>query len=139
MSSARRLAVPAFAAVLALSLPGAALAKGGGGGGGGGGTTTPPPVESTFNCIDAAAGDGVQPDGSSIFTNQAGTAGCVIAKVSATATVSLVGVVVNSAEGWTYVVNSGGGTNGRVDVTFTNTKTRQTINARIEPGKTRIG
>ena len=134
--SARRLAVPALAAALALSLPGAALARGGGSGGGGGGTTTPPPVESTFTCD--FSGDGVLADGSSIFTNQAGTAGCVTVRATTTS-LSLYAVVVNSAEGWTYTVNNSGGTVGRVDVTFTNTKTRQTINARIEPGKTRIG
>ena len=134
--SARRYTLPALAAVLALSVPGAALAKGGGSGGGGGGTTTPPPVESTFTCD--FSGDGVLADGSSIFTNQAGTAGCVTVKATTTS-LSLYNVVDNSAEGWSHVVNSGGGTKGRVDVTFTNSTTRQTINARIEPGKTRIG
>src|SRR3954470_8456239 len=136
MSPARRLVVPALAAALALSLPGAALARGGGGGGGGGGATTPPPVESTFTCD--FSGDGVLADGSSIFTNQAGTAGCVTVKATA-GSLSLYNVVDNSAEGWSHVVNSGGGTQGRVDVTFTNSITRQTISARIEPGKTRIG
>jgi hypothetical protein len=134
--SARRLALPALAAVLALSLPGAALARGGGSGGGGGGTTTPPPVESTFTCD--FSGDGVLADGSSIFTNQAGTAGCVTVKATATA-LTLYNVVDNSAEGWRHTVNNSGGTQGRIDVTFTNSITRQTINARIEPGKTRIG
>src|SRR4051794_39403950 len=132
--SARRLTLPALAAVLVLSLPGAALAKGGSGGGGG--TTTPPPVESTFTCD--FSGDGVLADGSTIFTNQASSAGCVTVKATATS-LSLYNVVDNSAEGWSHIVNSSGGTVGRIDVTFTNSITRQSINARIEPGKTRIG
>jgi hypothetical protein len=145
MMSARRMTLPALAAVLALSVPGTALARGGGGGGGGGGGTggggggvvTPTPTPDpapTFTCDFSA--DGVQLDGSSIFTNQVGTAGCLTVRAAA-GTVFFYSATVNT--GWTYTINSGGGTKGRVDVTFTNSATRQTIKALVEPGKTKIG
>jgi hypothetical protein len=94
---------------------------------------TPPPV-STFTCDFSA--DGVQLDGSSIFTNQVSDAGCLTVRAAA-GTVFFYSATTNT--GWTYTINSGGGTKGRVDVTFTNSATRQTIKALVEPGKTKIG
>src|SRR4051794_10076856 len=124
MMSARRMTLPALAAVLALSVPGTALARGGGGtggGGGGGGVVTPTPTPTptpapVFTCDFSA--DGVQPDGSSIFTNQVSDAGCLTVR-AASGTLFFYSATTNT--GWTYTINSGGGTQGRVDVTFTNT------------------
>jgi hypothetical protein len=145
MTSSRRFAVPTLAVALAaasLALPGAALARGGGaggggGGGGGGGTPAPAPAPDpapTFTCDFSL--DGVQPDGSSLFTNQANLAGCVTARVSGS-TLTLYRVVDNI--GWTHTVaSSGGGTNSRIAVTFTQTGTTNTVEVRIEFGKTVI-
>jgi hypothetical protein len=148
MTSSRRFTVPTLAVALAtasLALPGAALARGGGGGGGGGGsgggggTPAPAPApapDSTpaFTCDFSL--DGVQADGSTIFTNQANLGGCVTARVSGT---SLTLYRATDAPGWTHIVTSnGGGTNSRIALTFTQTGTKNTVEVRIEFGKTVI-
>src|SRR3954466_3991693 len=100
MTSSRRFAVPTLAVALAaasLALPGAALARGGGGGGG---TPAPAPAPApdpapTFTCDFSL--DGVQPDGSTLFTNQANLAGCVTARVSGS---SLTLYRATDAPGW---------------------------------------
>jgi hypothetical protein len=134
--SLRRPALSTLAVALAaasFAAPSAALAKGGGGGGG---TTTPPPATVDPVLCDYAA-DGVQADGSSIFSNQVGDAGCLTVRQSGQ-TLRVYAIAVTP--GWTYEITSNGeGTNSRVAVTFTNTATRQTIDARVEFGKTRIG
>jgi hypothetical protein len=40
--------------------------------------------------------------------------------------------------GWTYTVENGGGTKGRVQISFENPTTGQTASIRVEPGKTDI-
>jgi hypothetical protein len=139
MSSTRRLTIPMLAAALAaasLALPGAALARGGAGGGGtgggGGGGTTPAPVVTVPACDFSL--DGIQPDGSTLFTNTVADAGCITVRASGFS-LSLYSVVV--WPGWTYtVISNGGGTNSRVDVSFTNPTTGEKHEARIESGKT---
>src|SRR4051812_7367724 len=136
--SARRLTLPALAAVLALSLPGAALAKGGGGGGGGTTTPAPAPAPAPVPVPECDfSQDGSFADGTSIFTNPVSDAGCLTVRQSGGA---LRVYAVTVWPGWTYTITSNGeGTNSRVAVTFTNTATRQSIDARVEFGKTRIG
>src|SRR3954452_2045818 len=136
MTSSRRIAVPTLAVALAaasLALPGAALARGGGGGGGGAPAPAPAPDPApTFTCDFSL--DGVQPAGSSLFKDQANNAGCVTARVSASS-LTLYRVVDNT--GWTHTVaSSGGGTNSRIALTFTQTGTNNTVEVRIEFGKT---
>ena len=138
MTSARRFTMTSLAAALvaaSLAMPGAAMARGGGGGGGGGGTTTtPPPTVDPVLCDYSL--DGFLPDGSSIFSNQAGDAGCITVQVSGS-TLRLYKIALTP--GWTYVVTSNGeGTNSRVAVTFTQPTTGQKVEARIEFGKTVI-
>jgi hypothetical protein len=129
----KRLALPTLA-IASLALPGAALAKGGGGGGGGGSTTPPPPSTPPVLCDYAS--DGFLPDGSSIFSNQAGDAGCITVRVSGS-TLRLYRVTLTP--GWTSTVTSNGeGTNSRVAVDFNETATGRKVEARIEFGKTVI-
>jgi hypothetical protein len=141
--SVRRPALSTVAVALAavsFAVPSAALAKGGGGGGGtgGGGATTapaPPPAVDPVLCDFAA--DGPQADGGSIFSNQVGDAGCLTVRQSGQ---SLSVYAIALTPGWTDVITSnGGGTNSRVQVTFTNAATGTSIDARVEFGKTRIG
>jgi hypothetical protein len=40
--------------------------------------------------------------------------------------------------GWTYTVENGGGTRGRVQISFETPTTGQTASIRVEPGKTDI-
>jgi hypothetical protein len=139
MTSNRRITIPALAAALAaasLALPGAALARGGGGGGGGGATTTAPaPAPTPVPECDFSL-DGTQADGSTLFTNPVSDAGCLTVRASGSQ-LRVYSVVV--WPGWTYVITSNGeGTNSRVAVTFTQTATGVTHEARIELGKTVI-
>jgi hypothetical protein len=138
MTSSRRFTVPTLAVALAtasLALPGAALARGGGTGGGGTPAPAPAPDPTPAFTCDFSL-DGVQADGSSLFTNQANNAGCVTARVSGS-TLTLYSVVDNT--GWTHTVaSSGGGTNSRIALTFTQTGTKNTVEVRIEFGKTVI-
>jgi hypothetical protein len=78
------------------------------------------------------------PDGSFIYSNQAGDAGCVTARVFPNGAARLDSVVV--APGWTYSVKSNGGTTNksRVEVQFTQTATRNRVDVRMEAGKTVI-
>ena len=120
-------------AVASLALPGAALARGGGGGGGGG--TTPPPVDAPYVQCDYAL-DGLQADGSTLFSNQANRAGCVTVR-SFNSTLRLYSVALTP--GWTYVIKSNGeGTSSRVALQFTETATGQRVDFLTEFGKTKI-
>src|SRR3954447_9270719 len=128
-----RLALPGLA-IVCLALPGAAVAKGGSGGGGGG-ATTPPPTSAPPVLCDYSV-DGFQPDGSTLFSNQAGDAGCVTVR-SANSTLRLYSVALTP--GWVYTVTSNGeGTNSRVALDFTEPATGRTVSVRIEFGKTDI-
>jgi len=58
--------------------------------------------------------------------------GCV--GVTSSMTLAFVAVL----PGWTYTVENGGGTKGRVQVSFLQPATGQTASIRVEPGKTDI-
>src|SRR3954451_18309051 len=94
--------IAAISAALALSLPGAALAKGGGGG-----STTPPPSSAAVVYCDWAQ-DGPTADGGYVFSNQAGDAGCISVK-DLNGSLRLYAIALTP--GWTYeVVSNGAGT-----------------------------
>src|SRR6059058_3821311 len=94
----RTFALPGLA-ILSLALPGVAVAKGGGG------TVSPPPPTSAPPVLCDYALDGLQADGSSIFSNQAGDAGCVTVRAFGS-TLRLYAVTVTP--GWVYTVTSNG-------------------------------
>ena len=121
-------------ALAAVSLAaGAAFAQGGGGGGGGGGTPTPP---QSYCPPDQWVV--TQPDGSTIFANEASGAGCVFVHSYLAGYLRLDSVIL--APGWTYVVQKNGeGTSSRVELQFTETATGRKVDFRVEFGKTRIG
>jgi hypothetical protein len=77
-------------------------------------------------------------DGTSIYSNAAGDAGCVTAQVFPNGAARVYSIVV--APGWTYQVKSSGGTtNGsRVQVEFAETATKAKVSVRMEAGKTII-
>jgi hypothetical protein len=117
----RRLVLPLTAAVLAL--PGTALAK-----------DAPPPSAPPVLCDHSL--DGTLADGSTVFSNQAGDAGCITVRVAGS-TLRLYDIALTP--GWTYDVKSNGeGTNSRVLVDFSNPTTGGKVEARIEFGKTWI-
>ena len=127
----QRLALPTLA-IASLVFPGAALARGGGGGGG---SATPPATSSPPVFCDYSK-DGLLPDGSSIFSNQANDAGCVTVRVSGS-TLRLYSI--DLTPGWTSTVTrNGGGTNSRVAVDFNEPATGRKVEVRIEFGKTVI-
>src|SRR3954452_20503510 len=141
MFASRRMTHTTLAAALtvaSLALPGAALARGGGTGGGGGGATTPAPTPAPTvqPVLCDYSLDGMLPDGSTIFSNQANDAGCLTVRMSG-ASLSVYKIALTP--GWTDVITSNGaGTSSRVAVTFTETATGRTVEARIEFGKTVI-
>jgi hypothetical protein len=77
-------------------------------------------------------------DGSFLYSNQAGDAGCVTAQVFANGAARVYRVTV--APGWTAQVKSSGGTtNGsRVQVEFSNPATKARVSVRMEAGRTVI-
>jgi hypothetical protein len=98
----------------------------------------PAPAPAPLDCFgdfgDPTIPNMTAPD---VAVNYAGDAGCVGVRV-ADGTLRLAWVVL--ASGWTYVVKSdGAGTNSRVQLQFTQTATRRTIDFRFEFGKTVIG
>src|SRR4051812_31186329 len=137
MNSTRRITtLTAALAVASLALPGAALARGGGTGGGGGTTPAPAPAPTVQPVLCDYSLDGMLPDGSTIFSNQANDAGCLTVRMSG-ASLSVYKIALTP--GWTDVITSNGaGTSSRVAVTFTETATGRTVEARIEFGKTVI-
>jgi hypothetical protein len=109
---------------------GAALASGGGSGGG---TPTPP-----ASYCPADQWVVTQPDGSTIFANEASGAGCVFIHSYLAGYLRLDSVIL--APGWTYVVQKNGeGTSSRVELQFTETATGRKVDFRVEFGRTRIG
>jgi hypothetical protein len=77
-------------------------------------------------------------DGTFIYSNEAGDAGCVTAQVYANGAARVYSVV--AAPGWSYQVKSSGGTTdgSRVQVEFTQTATRAKVSVRMEAGRTVI-
>jgi len=137
MSSFLRVLVPTFVVALAaVTLAVApAFAKGGSGGGGGG---TPPPPSASYCPQDPDQWVVAQPDGSTIFANEASGAGCVFVRSYLAGYLRLDSVIL--APGWTYVVQKNGeGTSSRVELQFTETATGRKVDFRVEFGKTRIG
>jgi hypothetical protein len=135
MPSFLRVLVPTFAVALAaVTLAVApAFAKGGSGGGG-----TPPPPTASYCPQDPALWTVVQPDGSTIFANEASGAGCVFVRSYLAGYLRLDSVIL--APGWTYVVKKNGeGTSSRVELQFTETATGNKVDFLTEFGKTRIG
>ena len=125
MNSSRTLSLAAVLAAAALAVPAGALAKGGSSGP----APTPNPAQCDY-LVDGLTDDGL----GAIFSNQVGDAGCVTV-VSRSGGISLYRVLVS--DGWTYKVDSSGGSSG-VRVTFTQTVTGWQSSARISPGKTEI-
>ena len=135
MSQIRRSLVPLFVVALAAaSLAVApAFAKGGGGGG-----STPPPVPASYCPQDPDQWVVQQPDGSTVFANEASGAGCVFVHSYLAGYLRLESVIL--APGLTYVVQKNGeGTSSRVELQFTETATGRKVDFRVEFGKTRIG
>ena len=135
MSSFLRVLVPTFAVALAAATLAVApaFAKGGSGGG-----STPPPPTASYCPQDPALWSVVQPDGSTIFANEASGAGCVFVRSYLAGYLRLDSVIL--APGWTYVVKKNGeGTSSRVELLFTETATGNKVDFRTEFGKTRIG
>ena len=80
----------------------------------------------------------MQPDGSTIFANEASGAGCVFVRSYLAGYLRLDSVIL--APGWTYVVQKNGeGTSSRVELQFTEAATGRKVDFRVEFGKTRIG
>lgn len=103
-------------------------------GGGGGGTPAPPPAPVADPCApywDMPA----YPDGSLPIVNRT-NGGCVIVRAWPNGALTLDSVAL--VAGWTYTIESGGGTKGRVQLSFENPATGQTASIRVEPGKTDI-
>ena len=118
--------IGALCAAAALSLPGAALAKGG----------SPAPAPSAPGVYCDWTLDGPTADGGDVFSNQAGDAGCLSVK-QLNGRLSLYGVTLTP--GWTYeVVSNGEGTDSTVRVKFTETATGRRVDARVEFGRTYI-
>ena len=110
----------------------------GGSGGGGGSTPAPAPTVSSYCPQDFSQLVYTLDDGSTVFANEASGAGCVWVRSYPAGFLRLDHLIV--APGWTYVVKSNGeGTNSRVQLQFTETATRRTVDFRVEYGKTRIG
>ena len=131
MSSILRVSLSALVVALAaVSLAVApAFAKGGGG-------TTPPPPPAGYCPQDRWVVD--QPDGSTIFANEAGGAGCVFVHSYPAGSLRLDSVIL--APGWTYEIQKNGeGTSSRVELQFTETATGKKVDFRVEFGKTRVG
>jgi hypothetical protein len=111
-----------------LAVPGSALAKGG---------DPPAPVAPAATVMCDWALDGPTADGVGyVFSNQAGDAGCIRVE-QRNSTLRLHSVQLTP--GWTYVVKKNGeGTASTVLVSFSNPATGNSIEARIEFGKTWI-
>lgn len=133
MSLLRRLTLPPIAAVIAaagLAVPSAFAS--------GGSPSTPPPAIASYCPQDPDAWVVVQPDGSTVFANEASGAGCVFVRSYPAGYLRLDSVIL--APGWTYVIKKNGdGTSSRVELQFTETATGNKVDFRVEFGKTRIG
>jgi hypothetical protein len=116
-----RMLIAALAAFLLAASPAAASGKGGGG------ATTPPAPEPV---ADPCEPYWALPE----IVNRT-NGGCVVVDQTAGGTLFLDFVAVNP--GWTYTVESGGGTKGRVQISFDGPG-GQKASIRVEPGKTDI-
>jgi hypothetical protein len=104
--------------------------------GGGGGTTAT--SAASYCPQDPGLWVVAQPDGSTVFANEASGAGCVFVRSYLAGYLRLDSVIL--APGWTYVIQKNGeGTSSRVELQFTETATGRTVDFRTEFGKTRIG
>jgi hypothetical protein len=125
------LSVAAALAALALTA-GPAAAKGGGK------DPAPAPTPSPV-FVDVCEGSWdlpAYPDGSMPLVNRT-NGGCVIIKAGANGVNTLDRVVL--VPGWTYTIESnGGGTNSRVQLSFSNPTTGEKASIRVEAGKTDI-
>ena len=114
-----------LAAALAAFLLAAAPAHAGGKGGGGGGSTPPPAAPDVDPCEPYWA----LPE----IVNRT-NGGCVVVRTTTPLSLDFVAPL----PGWNYTVDTSGGTDGRVQVSFENPSTGQRAQIRVEPGKTVI-
>src|SRR3954468_4657820 len=112
-----RTLVAALAAALLAAAPAHASGKGGG--------TPPPPAPD----VDPCEPYWVLPE---IVNRTAG--GCVAVKTTTPLSLDFVAPL----PGWIYTVDSSGGSDGRVQVSFENPTTGERAMIRVEPGKTLI-
>jgi hypothetical protein len=136
----RRFGLTAAVAATSLALAaGPAFAKGGSGGGGGS-TQTPPPAptaEPWALCPEYAQGSVILDDGSTLWANQITGVACVIVKTTSGG--SLLLGEIRLAPGWvSKIKSSGGGSQNRVDVEFSNPTTGEKHSILMAPGKTDI-
>jgi hypothetical protein len=113
-----RILAATFAALLLAAAPAHAGGKGGG---------TPPPAP-------APDVDPCEPywELQEIVNRTLG--GCVVVRTTTPLTLDFA----TALPGWTYTVDSSGGSDGRVQVSYTNETTGQKSQIRVEPGKTVI-
>src|SRR3954471_11413690 len=101
-------------------------------------SVAPTASAATYCPEDPALWVVLQPDGSTVFANEASGAGCVFVRSFPAGYLRLDSVIL--APGWTYEVRKNGeGTTSRVELRFKETATGQTVDFRVEFGKTRIG
>ena len=115
-----RMLTAALAAILLAAAAPAAHASGKGG------DTPPPPAAPDF--------DPCEPYWSLPEIVNRTLGGCVVVKTTTPLTLDFVAV----NPGWTYTIESGGGTKGRVEISFAEPATGRTASIRVEPGKTVI-
>src|SRR3954469_10238742 len=101
-------------------------------------SVAPTASAATYCPEDPALWVVLQPDGSTVFANEASGAGCVFVRSFPAGYLRLDSVIL--APGWTYEVRKNGeGTTSRVELRFKETATGRTVDFRVEFGKTRIG
>jgi hypothetical protein len=126
-----RTLIACLAALLITAAPAAASGKGGGGGG----TAPPPPAPVVADPCEGYFDLPAYADGTFPMVNRT-NGGCVVVHAWANGALTLDFVVL--VPGWTYTVENGGGTKGRVQISFSNPTTGETASIRVEPGKTDI-
>jgi hypothetical protein len=132
MNRARRFLIPLSTALVAAGIAAGPAAASHGGGG----STPPPPPPAVTTDPCEGYWDTTYTDGSVAVVN-ASNGGCVIVRSAPAGYLVLDRAI--PLPGWTYTVDSnGGGTNSRVQVTFTNPATGQRAQVRVEYGKTVI-
>jgi hypothetical protein len=135
-----RHSVTAIVAAMALAAGASpALARGGGGGGGGGGGTTDSPAPAPTNDKTLCPEFGIvgvwptAPDGSTLFANEIGSIGCLVAKSSG----GLLSIYeIRTGAGWVSTVKSSDPNKLDVQFTWPGDGTRHEIT--VQPGKTVI-
>jgi hypothetical protein len=129
-----RMLTAGLVALLITASPAYASGKGGDGGGGGAPAPTPTPAPVFVDPCDGYF-DVSYTDGSSAIVNRT-SGGCVIVRAWPSGALTLDFVVL--VPGWTYTIENGGGTKGRVQLSFSNPTTGEKASIRVEPGKTDI-